>query len=204
VAIARAEASWWRGDPGQVAVEAVDAYQLALSRNDPWNLGQLAFWMWRAGERDIPLARLAQPYALMIQEDWRAAAMAWQQIGCPFERAIALAEGDDPAKREALEIFEQLGAPPASEFLRKELRARGVKGIPQKTGPAKQKNPAAMTSREIEILRLIAQGLSNPSIAEKLIISVGTVKAHTASIYSKLGVKNRVQALARAQELGLL
>ncbi len=54
------------------------------------------------------------------------------------------------------------------------------------------------------MLSLIAAGLSNPAIAERLTISVGTVKAHTAGIYSKLGVNNRVQALARARALSLL
>jgi len=61
-----------------------------------------------------------------------------------------------------------------------------------------------LTAREIELLRLVAAGLSNQEIAEKLVIAVGTVKAHTASIYSKLEVRSRTQAVARARELGLL
>ena len=51
---------------------------------------------------------------------------------------------------------------------------------------------------------LIAQGLSNPAIAEQLIISVGTIKAHTNRIYGKLGATNRIEAVNKAQELSLL
>jgi LuxR family maltose regulon positive regulatory protein len=61
-----------------------------------------------------------------------------------------------------------------------------------------------LTERELEILRLMAEGMSNPEIAERLIISVGTVKWHTSQIFSKLHVPNRVQAIARARELELL
>jgi LuxR family transcriptional regulator, maltose regulon positive regulatory protein len=60
-----------------------------------------------------------------------------------------------------------------------------------------------LTEREIEVLTLIAQGLSNPEIAEKLVLSVGTVKTHVKHIYGKLGVDDRVTAAARARELGL-
>ena len=131
LATARAEAAWWRGDPGQVAAEAVGGYELALSRNDPWILGQLAFWMWHAGVQDAPIDRLARPYSLMIQGEWQSAAQEWEQIGCPFERAMALMEGDEPAKLEALAIFERLGARPAADILRQELQARGVKIPPR-------------------------------------------------------------------------
>jgi len=56
----------------------------------------------------------------------------------------------------------------------------------------------------LEILRLIADGLANREIADSLILTVGTVKAHTHHIYGKLNATNRVQAVARARELGLL
>jgi predicted ATPase/DNA-binding CsgD family transcriptional regulator len=55
-----------------------------------------------------------------------------------------------------------------------------------------------LTSRELEILQMIVSGLSNTEIADKLVISPGTVKAHTSSIYSKLGVRNRAEAASRA------
>ena len=60
-----------------------------------------------------------------------------------------------------------------------------------------------LSERELEVLTLIAAGLSNRGVAERLFITVGTVKAHTASIYGKLGVHRRTQAVARAREMGL-
>ena len=54
------------------------------------------------------------------------------------------------------------------------------------------------------MLRLIAAGLTNQEIAKTLVVALGTAKAHTASIYGKLEVHNRTQAVARARELGLL
>lgn len=63
---------------------------------------------------------------------------------------------------------------------------------------------STLTEREREVLRLVADGLSNAQIAERMVVSTGTVKAHTHAIYRKLGTDNRVQAIARARELGIL
>ena len=60
-----------------------------------------------------------------------------------------------------------------------------------------------LTERELEVLRLLVQGLTNPAIAEQLIISVGTVKTYTNRIYGKLGVANRVEAVTKARDLAL-
>ena len=61
-----------------------------------------------------------------------------------------------------------------------------------------------LSPRELEVLRLIDQGLSNPDIAERLVLAPSTVKSHINNIYGKLGVQTRVQALRRARELRLL
>jgi DNA-binding NarL/FixJ family response regulator len=61
-----------------------------------------------------------------------------------------------------------------------------------------------LTPRELEVLQLIAEGMTNRQIAEALIISVGTAKFYTSQIYSKLNVSSRTQAVVRARELGLL
>jgi LuxR family maltose regulon positive regulatory protein len=61
-----------------------------------------------------------------------------------------------------------------------------------------------LTAREYDVLRLMAAGLSNPQIAAELVIAVTTVKTHVKNLYGKLQVSNRVAAVARARELGLL
>jgi LuxR family maltose regulon positive regulatory protein len=61
-----------------------------------------------------------------------------------------------------------------------------------------------LSDREIEVLRLVAAGLSDRQAAEELVVAVGTVKRHLNNAYGKLGVHSRTQALARAAELGLL
>ena len=61
-----------------------------------------------------------------------------------------------------------------------------------------------LSEREMEVLALVAQGLTNPEIADRLYLSLNTVKAHTRNIYGKLGVHNRTQAVARARAMGLL
>jgi two-component system, NarL family, response regulator LiaR len=62
----------------------------------------------------------------------------------------------------------------------------------------------AITKRELEILGLIADGLSNREIAEKLFVSENTVKTHSSRLFDKLSVKRRTQAVQRGKELGLI
>ncbi|NTU55382.1 MAG: response regulator transcription factor, partial [Anaerolineales bacterium] len=62
----------------------------------------------------------------------------------------------------------------------------------------------AMSERELEILRLMADGLSNRDIAERLVITVGTAKSHVHHILEKLETGSRTQAVAKARELGLV
>ena len=64
--------------------------------------------------------------------------------------------------------------------------------------------PSALSERELEVLRLVAQGLSDRAVAEHLVVVTGTVKRHLSNIYGKLGVRSRTQALARARALGWL
>ena len=72
------------------------------------------------------------------------------------------------------------------------------------TPPVAQALVEPLTERELEVLRLIAAGLSNREIAQELVVAVSTVKSHINHIYGKLGVRSRTQAVARAQELDLV
>jgi LuxR family maltose regulon positive regulatory protein len=62
----------------------------------------------------------------------------------------------------------------------------------------------SLSQRELEILKLIAQGLSNREIGERLFLALDTVKGHNRKIFDKLQVQSRTEAIARARELGLL
>jgi LuxR family maltose regulon positive regulatory protein len=61
-----------------------------------------------------------------------------------------------------------------------------------------------LSERELEVLRLIAAGLSNQEIAGQMVVAVSTIKTHINNLYGKLGARSRTQALVRARELGLL
>ncbi|MFI6493125.1 LuxR C-terminal-related transcriptional regulator [Streptomyces sp. NPDC050564] len=64
-------------------------------------------------------------------------------------------------------------------------------------------NPAGLTERQAQVMRLLAEGLTNPEIAERLVVSVRTVDNHVSAVLDKLGVHTRRQAAARAVELGM-
>lgn len=80
--------------------------------------------------------------------------------------------------------------------------AQAAPGTP--TGNRDQGLVEELSKRELTVLNLISQGLSNQEVSEKLILSPGTIKWYTSNIYGKLGVKNRAQAVIRARELNLL
>ncbi|MGD8405377.1 MAG: LuxR C-terminal-related transcriptional regulator [Anaerolineales bacterium] len=86
------------------------------------------------------------------------------------------------------------------DYVDKLLGAFG-EGIP---APKKSVLPEPLTEREIDVLGLMAAGLTNPEIAEKLVVSAGTVKKHASHIYKKLGVHSRTEAASKARELDLL
>ena len=70
--------------------------------------------------------------------------------------------------------------------------------------PATETLPEPLSPRELEVLALIALGKTNQEIAQQLVVARGTIKAHAASIYRKLDVTNRTEAVARARDLGVL
>jgi hypothetical protein len=83
----------------------------------------LAYWLWRSGAlAAVPLTAF-EPYACRIAGDWRGAAAVWEALGCPYERALAVAGGNARAQQVALSLVDHLGAAPAAERLRKSIRA---------------------------------------------------------------------------------
>jgi LuxR family maltose regulon positive regulatory protein len=92
----------------------------------------------------------------------------------------------------------------ATHHARQVARTTRIPAPARRQAIANQSLLEPLSEREIEVLRLIAIGLSNREIAERLVIAPGTVKRHSNNIYGKLGVRSRTQAVARGRDLGLL
>jgi DNA-binding NarL/FixJ family response regulator len=134
---------------------------------------------------------------------WREAAETWHEIGCPYEEGLALAEGDEEAMLGAISIFDRLEARPVAAMMRSRLRQMGVEHIPQGPRPETRGNPAGLTNRQVEVLGLMVDGLSNGEIAERLFISKKTTEHHVSAILSKLAASTRARAIKRAIEIGV-
>jgi two-component system, NarL family, nitrate/nitrite response regulator NarL len=178
------------GEPGLVVVAQADALAAAVERDDPevavWDLGADPLgWLERLGD----LGESGPPaLALLLDEEAAAAALAAGARGLLFRdveggrlAAALRALGSD------LLVFDDALLPPL-------LRPR----------PAPQVQAEPLTPRELEVLQLLAQGLSNRRIAEALGISEHTAKFHVNSIVGKLGAQTRTDAAVRAARLGLV
>jgi len=203
VRCARAEAAWLQGDLATAAAEARAALPLAERHGHAWYAGELATWLRRAGaDVSMPTA-CAEPHRLLLSGQWREATAAWAAIGCPYDEALALSEGDAAARLAALARLDELGAQAAADRLRRDLRAAGVRGVPRGVRASTQENPHQLTEREREVLELLCAGLRNSEIAERLCRSTRTVDHHVAAAFAKLGVNTRADAAAAAVRAGI-
>ena len=220
---ARAEAALLAGDRDRALTEARRFREIAFRRGNPWQKGECIRLLWRAGAAVPPMtdpprssrrARhrqseriIAEPFAWEIAGEWTRAALAWREIGCPYEAASVLAESDDPdAVRSAIETFERLGARPAAAAAVRRLRDLGVRDLPPlRRGPraSTRANPAGLTRREAEVLALLVDGCRNGEIADRLYLTPKTVGHHVSAIFAKLGVGSRAEAAHAAARLGI-
>ena len=140
----------------------------------------------------------AGPWAAGLRGDWRAAAEGWARLGDPYERALELAEsGEVGPTVEALHTLDDLGAAAAARHVRRRLRALGMTRVPRRRAASTRANPAGLTDRQLDVHALLAEGLTNAEIADRLVLSVRTVDSHVAAILDKLGVRTRREAAAR-------
>ena len=200
---ARAELRWLEGKPDLAAAEAGTGYDRTADRVDPWTAGSLAIWLVRLGVRS-GLPDLPEPYALEAAGDHRAAAAAWERMGRPYDAALASAWSPEEADlRDALAGFEELGADAAAAAVRRRMKELGVKAIPRGPHAATRAAPAGLTAREQEVLALVADGLPDREISERLFISERTVHHHVSAVLSKIGVSSRTAAVKEAARLGI-
>ncbi|HTW00060.1 MAG TPA: AAA family ATPase [Streptosporangiaceae bacterium] len=209
----RAEEAWLRGDLAAVRDIAGPVHARAVRMRIAVYQAELGYWLSRAGGPARPeparpsrsQPALVHPYTLMEAGRWREAAAAWGAAGCPYEQALALAESAEPEDLlSALAIADRLGARPLAGRVRARLRDLGVTRIPRGPADDTRANPAGLTARQVDVLRLLARGYTNAQIAGELVVSARTVDSHVAAVLGKLGVPDRRAAAARAAELGVL
>jgi DNA-binding CsgD family transcriptional regulator len=162
---------------------------------DRWMAGHLALWRWRVGAPAEETGPLPEPFALELAGDFAGAAAVWDELETPYNAALALAGSDDEEHlRRSHELLLALGARPAAAIVARKLRQRGARGLARGPRRETREHPAGLTRRELEVLDLVAEGLTNAEIAARLVISEKTVGHHVSAILGKLGVSSRYEA----------
>jgi DNA-binding CsgD family transcriptional regulator/tetratricopeptide (TPR) repeat protein len=122
----------------------------------------------------------------------------------PYERALALWDaGSTDDLLAALPLLDALDAQAVTALVRARLREAGVNAVPRGQLAATRANPAGLTARQLDVLALLADGLSNTDIAARLVISRKTADHHVSAILAKLDVRSRGEAAAVARRLGV-
>jgi DNA-binding CsgD family transcriptional regulator len=201
-AVGMAQAAWILDQPSLLD----QTMRAAITRPDffyAFARAEYAVWLARLGLLSVDVPDAPEPWSLELAGDHRRAAAAWARRGCVFDQAVALASsGDAEACREAVELFTELGSDVAADRARHILRAAGER-VParSRTRRTTREHPAGLTAREVEVLELLAEDLTNAQIARRLFLSPRTVDHHVSSLLTKLGVSSRHEAVTRSLAL---
>jgi DNA-binding CsgD family transcriptional regulator/tetratricopeptide (TPR) repeat protein len=187
---AAAEIAWLAGDTGTAEQEASRAWEVVGAVDSPWTRGIVATWL-----PDTEAARVADslppPYRAEALRRWDEAAGLWDALGSRFSAGLALARGGGrEGLTAAAQRFDELGVEAAAARARTLARVQGW-SIARGARATTRAHPDGLTRREAEVRDLLADGLSNVAIAERLVLSPRTVEHHVAAVMSKLGVSSR-------------
>jgi DNA-binding CsgD family transcriptional regulator/tetratricopeptide (TPR) repeat protein len=200
------EWAWSRDEPAladRFVTPALEA--TGDTRWDPWLRWRLRLVrdVHAGGPADAP--RYLAPESLALEGATEVAIAGWRDLRMPYELALELLHrGEEADLLEAVAILDGMGAGPAARIVRRRLRALGRTTIPRGPQPTTRRNPAGLTARQLEVLELIADGLTNAQIADRLVVSIRTVDHHVSAVLQKLGVRSRDEATVAARELGIV
>ncbi|HZM72145.1 MAG TPA: AAA family ATPase [Candidatus Polarisedimenticolia bacterium] len=202
VLVAEAEAAWISGDLGPFLPRLRAAYDAACRAGSRAAIGELGIWLWRGGALSELDARAEEAYLLEVAGRAREAAAVWAELSVPYEAALSLAGSSDPADAQRAHAeLTRLGATAVAHKVALRLRDLGGR-VPRGPRPTTRANPRGLTDREWEIAHLLALGLSNAEIADRLVVSPKTVGHHVSAVLAKLAVRRRAEVAAAISEIG--
>jgi DNA-binding CsgD family transcriptional regulator/tetratricopeptide (TPR) repeat protein len=166
-----------------------------------WAGSLVAAWAAVAGVHLPYVGNAPAPHRAMSEGDWARAASLFGDVGWEYSQALMLSLLDtNEALGEALEVARRLGALPLENRVRRRMRELDF-SVPRRPLEATLANPASLTPRQAEVLALLAEGLSNAELAERLFVSPRTAEHHVEAILTKLGVSTRREAARCYQDL---
>ena len=206
VASARAEWRWLQGDLEGCAAEASVGDATTIPYHPPMvpkRRSELAL-----AERRVERSAI---WSLGTAMSWRSLATgarqsdAWARLGCPWEQALAPPAGRRSGAAGCPGHLSSDSAPRLRQLISKRrLRERGARGLPRGPYASTRANQQGLTNRQVEVLQLLAEGLRDVEIADRLSISRRTAEQHVAGVLMKFNARTRAEAVRRAYELGAL
>ena len=192
---------------GSIAIddETLDAVKAKVAGSDTiYGNGEFVFWLKKARKHNLPVKKMEENYNADNPASAMKAAAFWERAGSPYQQALALFETNEENKRSAIAIVQRLGGTAVLERMKFEMRRSGIKNIPRGARKTTQSNPEFLTDRELDVLKLLHEGLHNKEIAARLFISAKTVDHHISAILYKLEVNSRTKAVHEAGKLGII
>ena len=152
----RAEAAWLAGDLHRGADEARAGLEALPEPGSAWGRGELALTLWRCDGTVWPSDWIAEPYRLHLSGEPSIAADVWQERGCPYDEADALADTDDEEDlRRAFSILDLLDARPRLAMVTQRMKDLGVATLPRPTRASTKTNPMGLTPRRSRSQRVL-------------------------------------------------
>jgi DNA-binding CsgD family transcriptional regulator len=199
-----AEIKWLHDDPSWLPV-LMGVYD-ALDVRFGWFRTMVAGWVRLLGGPELSIDPGPGPWELVVAGEWADAAALWRSRNQPYHEALTRLRLDDVQHvQEAHRLLVELDARPVAARAARRLRELNVEPRPGR-GYARttRANPAGLTAREVDVLRLVAEGLRNAEVADRLVLSPRTIDHHVSSVLRKLGVQSRSAAGRAAHALGLV
>jgi DNA-binding CsgD family transcriptional regulator len=194
------EKDWLEGSSENDEAMIRSCIEKIQERNQWWVYSNVLTWLEITDRKE--LAGEIKPPGADIETDPEWSLEKREQD--PYLQALLMSRGNVDQQKQALTRLMEMGAEASAARIQGKLKEKGVTNIPRGPRSSTRENAAGLTRRQMEVLSLMATGMQNKEIADQLFLSAKTIDHHISDILSKLDVKSRSKAVARAMELGLL